>query len=43
MTLEAERKLALDRLRKICDNKLISVYDFHTNPSRIYSAHEVGM
>jgi acyl-CoA oxidase len=41
VTLPTERALALERLKKICDNKLISVYDFKTNPSRIFSVHEV--
>jgi len=35
-----ERKL-WERLKKISDNKLLSVYDFETNPKRIFAAHEM--
>mmetsp|Transcript_37128 Transcript_37128/g.58451 ORF Transcript_37128/g.58451 Transcript_37128/m.58451 type:complete len:729 (-) Transcript_37128:41-2227(-) len=40
-TLPEERQLALDRLQKICDHKLISVNDFIDNPHRIFTAHEM--
>jgi acyl-CoA oxidase len=44
VSLDEERDLALNRLQKICDHKLISVLDFKTNPHRIFSVHEaVGM
>ena len=39
--LAQERDLALARLRRICDNKLISVRNFIDNPRRIFSVHEV--
>eukprot|EP00164_Ancoracysta_twista_P000973 GFYU01001273.1.p1 GENE.GFYU01001273.1~~GFYU01001273.1.p1 ORF type:complete len:652 (+),score=214.94 GFYU01001273.1:136-2091(+) len=39
--LDEERELALKRLQKITENKLISVKDFLDNPHRIYAAHEV--
>ena len=41
ITMEEERELALKRLQKICDHKLISVMDFKNNPHRIFSVHEV--
>ncbi|MCO4761058.1 MAG: acyl-CoA dehydrogenase family protein, partial [Myxococcales bacterium] len=44
ISMAEERELALQRLQAICDNKLISVLDFKTNPQRIFSVHEtVGM
>ena len=44
VSLEEERDLAYKRLKRICDNQLISVLDFKQNPHRIFSVHEaVGM
>lgn len=44
ISLSEERELALNRLQKICDHKMISVLDFKNNPHRIFSVHEaVGM
>jgi acyl-CoA oxidase len=44
ISLDEERDLAYERLKSICDNKLISVLDFKENPHRIFSVHEaVGM
>ena len=44
ITLPEERELAYQRLKAICDNKLISVLNFRDNPRRIFSVHEtVGM
>jgi len=39
--LDAERELALYRLKEICDKKHISVLDFHGDPRRIFTAHEM--
>mmetsp|Transcript_2579 Transcript_2579/g.5025 ORF Transcript_2579/g.5025 Transcript_2579/m.5025 type:complete len:656 (-) Transcript_2579:1546-3513(-) len=38
------RRLALDRLRKVCETpgRFISVQDFRTNPSRVFAAHEIS-
>jgi acyl-CoA oxidase len=41
ISMDEERELALKRLQKICDHKLISVLDFKHNPHRIFSVHEV--
>ena len=42
--LAEERRLAYERLKKICEGGHISVTDFHSNPHRIFSVHEaVGM
>ena len=44
ITLPEERELAYQRLKAVCDNKLISVLNFRDNPRRIFSVHEtVGM
>jgi acyl-CoA oxidase len=44
ISLVEEREIALQRLQKICDHKMISVLDFKNNPRRIFSVHEsVGM
>lgn len=40
ISLDEERDLAYQRLKSICDNKLISVLDFKENPHRIFSVHE---
>lgn len=37
ISLAEERDLAYKRLKRICDEKLISVYDFQTNPLRIFA------
>ena len=44
MTLEEERKLATDRLRKVTEKpgRFISVHDFATNPNRIFAVHELA-
>ena len=41
MALDAERELALTRLKEICDKKHISVLDFRGDPRRIFTAHEL--
>lgn len=44
ISLEEERRLAYERLKKICENGHISVLNFRDNPHRIFSVHEtVGM
>ena len=42
ISLDEERDLALARLKKLCDNDLISVLDFRHNPLWIFAAHELG-
>jgi len=42
ISLEEERRLALVRLQKICQACLFSIQDFHTNPLRIFAAHEIA-
>lgn len=41
IALDTERELALSRLKEICDKKHISVLDFHNDPRRIFTAHEL--
>jgi len=41
ITLDAERELALTRLKEICDKKHISVLDFRGDPRHIFTAHEL--
>jgi len=41
IALDAERELALLRLKEICDKKHISVLDFRGDPRRIFTAHEL--
>lgn len=41
VALDAERELALSRLKEICRKKHISVLDFRSDPRRIFTAHEL--
>lgn len=43
ISLEEERDIAMERLKKICsfEDKFLSVQDFATNPHRIFAAHEL--
>lgn len=41
MSLDEERQLAYDRLKRICDSGLFSVKDFWNNPRNIFAAHEI--
>jgi len=41
IALDAERELALFRLKEICNKKHISVLDFRGDPRRIFTAHEM--
>ena len=40
--LSEERELALQRLKAICDNKFISVFNFNNDPLKIFAAHEIA-
>nr|CAG8555688.1 3603_t:CDS:10 [Entrophospora candida] len=42
VSLEFERELALQRLKKLADQKFISVLDFEKNPLNIFAAHEIA-
>jgi len=42
VSVRFERELALERLRKICEQGFFSVTDFKSNPRRIFAAHETA-
>lgn len=42
ISLDDERKLAYDRLKKVCDLGIVSVNDFKTNPKNIFTVHELN-
>lgn len=42
ISLEEERSIALERLKKLCDQGFISVLDFKNNPLWIFGAHELA-
>ena len=41
ISVDEERRLALRRLQAVCAQGFFSVKDFHTNPDKIYAAHEL--
>eukprot|EP01065_Artemidia_motanka_P003334 TRINITY_DN11601_c0_g1_i1.p1 TRINITY_DN11601_c0_g1~~TRINITY_DN11601_c0_g1_i1.p1 ORF type:complete len:650 (+),score=260.04 TRINITY_DN11601_c0_g1_i1:60-2009(+) len=41
LALDAERDLAYQRLKKVCDLGVVSVRDFLTNPRNIFAVHEM--
>ncbi|EUC54225.1 acyl-coenzyme A oxidase 3, peroxisomal protein, partial [Rhizoctonia solani AG-3 Rhs1AP] len=40
VSLSYERELALDRLKRVSETKMISVFDFEKNPLNVMAAHE---
>jgi len=42
ITLDQERDLAYQRLKKVCDLKTVSVKDFWNNPKNIFTVHELN-
>lgn len=40
ISIDEERELALERLRRLCHSGNFSITDFRTNPLRIFAAHE---
>lgn len=40
ISIDEERELALERLRRLCLSNNFSIKDFRTNPLRIFAAHE---
>ena len=42
ISLDEERDLAYQRLKKVCDLKTVSVKDFWTNPKNIFTVHELN-
>lgn len=41
MSLDFSRDLAYKRLKTIADRKLLSIFDFGTNPKRVFAGHEM--
>ncbi|VVU95366.1 Acyl-CoA oxidase [seawater metagenome] len=41
LSLKEERDIAYDRIKKVCDQKLVSVRDFDSNPKNIFATHEL--
>jgi acyl-CoA oxidase len=41
LSLNEERDVAYQRLKKICDARVVSVKDFWNNPTNIFSTHEI--
>tara|TARA_A100001015_G_scaffold267936_1_gene318406 strand:- start:886 stop:2811 length:1926 start_codon:yes stop_codon:yes gene_type:complete len=41
LSLNEERDIAYDRLKMICDSRVVSVKDFWNNPTNIFSTHEI--
>ncbi|KAG8720356.1 hypothetical protein FRC08_000454 [Ceratobasidium sp. 394] len=42
VSLAYERELALDRLKRVSETKMISVFDFERNPLNVMAAHELA-
>ncbi|CAE6372413.1 unnamed protein product [Rhizoctonia solani] len=42
VSLSYERELALDRLKRVSETKMISVFDFEKNPLNVMAAHELS-
>ncbi|CUA77286.1 hypothetical protein RSOLAG22IIIB_06628 [Rhizoctonia solani] len=42
VSLSYERELALDRLKRVSETKMISVFDFEKNPLNVMAAHELA-
>ncbi|QRV82258.1 acyl-CoA dehydrogenase [Ceratobasidium sp. AG-Ba] len=42
VSLAYERELALDRLKRVSETKMISVFDFEKNPLNVMAAHELA-
>lgn len=42
LSLEEERELAYQRVKKVCDLGIVSVRDFGTNPRNIFAMHETA-
>ena len=42
MSLDEERQLAYDRLKRLCDEKVVSVKDFWDNPKNVFATHEMA-
>lgn len=41
MTLDEQRDIAYARIKRVCDEKIVSIFDFETDPHNIFTAHEM--
>lgn len=39
-SLDTMRGVAYARIKRICDEKLVSIFDFENDPKNIFTAHE---
>lgn len=40
MPLDSMRDVAYDRIKRVCDENLVSIFDFENDPKNIFTAHE---
>lgn len=41
MTLDEQRDLAYNQIKRVCDEGLVSIFDFKNDPKNIFTAHEM--
>ena len=41
MTLDEQRDLAYARIKRVCDEGIVSIFDFDDDPKNIFTAHEM--
>jgi len=41
MSLNEQRELAYSRIKRVCEEKLVSIFDFQNDPKNIFTAHEM--
>jgi acyl-CoA oxidase len=41
MPLDDLRSIAYKRIKRVCDEKIVSIFDFETDPKNIFTAHEM--
>ena len=41
MSLDEQRELALARIKRVSEEKLVSIFDFDTDPKNIFTAHHM--
>lgn len=41
LSLDEQRDLAYARIKRVCDEKIVSIFDFENDPKNIFTAHEM--
>ena len=41
LSLDQQRDLAYARIKRTCDEKIVSIFDFENDPKNIFTAHEM--